>query len=290
MPDLLPVVPAGPIYARGRVAPHPHVLEEMKRRKRGLWPAVVRTPPATWDSRTQGWIGAVKDQKSCGSCWCFSGTGIVEIAANVDGIGGGSDKFVLSEQYTLDCGKNGGCGGDDNTTVLDWAQKTGLPLSADYGVYEASSNKCSVKQGVQLYKIQEWGFVDGGQGQGITPVPLIQAAIMARGAVGCAVAAGSSWDGYQAGTVHTGNSTGIDHDVILVGWSTTGTKTTATISDGNFSVTASAGWWWMRNSWSETWGEGGYMRIAYGADSIGTEAVWCTFGPPPPPQPIPWLI
>ena len=35
--------------------------------------------------------------------------------------------MILSEEYTLSCGRNGGCGGDDNTTVLDWAKATGLP-------------------------------------------------------------------------------------------------------------------------------------------------------------------
>src|SRR5208283_1992797 len=78
------------------------------------------------------------------NCWDFSGTGVIEIAGNKAGIGGGPNKFVLSEEYTLGCGKNGGCGGDDNVTVLDWAKSTGIPLTSDYGPY-TEGGKCKYK-------------------------------------------------------------------------------------------------------------------------------------------------
>lgn len=203
------------------------------------------------------------------SCWDYSGTGTVEIAYNVAGVGGGPDKLILSEQYTLDCGRNGGCGGDDNVTVLEWAKKTGLPLSADYGPYHASAGRCQFKQQQTLYKIDDWGFADSSQGQGVTPAELIKAAIMKYGCVGAAIAADGAFSNYQAGQVfdHT-TSQSIDHDIILVGWDD---------SKG------SKGAWKLRNSWGTSWGDGGYCYIGYGVNLVGTEAVWAYVNHQNPP-------
>src|SRR5271166_4925508 len=155
-----------PLYATGRVpAPNlAHLRQASFSRHADQLRALRQLPlPATWDSRALGWVGSVKDQASCGSCWDFSGTGIIEIAYNKAGIGGGPDKFVLSEEYTLGCGKNGGCNGDDNVTVLDWAKSTGIPLTSDYGPY-TEGGKCKYKVGMPLYKIQDWGFSDSNGG------------------------------------------------------------------------------------------------------------------------------
>ena len=192
------------------------------------------------------------------NCWDFSGTFVVEVAYNKAGIGGGASKMILSEEYTLSCARNGGCNGDDNVSVLDWAKATGLPLTADYGPYKESPGKCLFNPNMTLYKIDDWGFADSNGGNGITPTQDIKNAIVAYGCVGCAVAAGSSWDSWSSDPnyVHKGTSTSIDHDVALVGWDD------------------SKGAWIMRNQWGTSFGNGGYGWIAYGADSIGTEAVW----------------
>jgi cathepsin L len=233
------------------------------------------TPPS-FDSRTLGIIGPIKDQGQCGSCWDFSGTCVVEVAYNKAGIGGGADKMILSEEYTLSCTKNGGCNGDDNVTVLDWAKSTGLPLTADYGAYKAAPGKCAFTPNMTLYKIDDWGFADSNGGNGITPVQDIKNAIVAYGCVGCAVAAGSSWDTWSSDPnyVHTGTSTSIDHDVDLVAWD---------------DAKGRKGAWLMRNHWGTSWANGGYGWIEYGADSIGTEAVFAVIhGAAPVSVPIVW--
>lgn len=228
------------------------------RRLQGLVAATV--PPATWDSRTLGWIPPIKDQGQCGSCWDFSGTGVVEVAYWKAGI-----QIILSEEYTLSCGQNGGCNGDDNTNVLDWAKKTGLPLTSDYGPYKASAGQCAFKTAMTLYKVDDWGFADSNGGNGVTPTDDIKSAVMQYGCVGCAVAAGgtSFWD--SGNGVDTGNSRSIDHDVIIIGWDD------------------SKGAWLMRNSWGASWGTGGYAWVKYGADQIGTEAVWAHVNATAPP-------
>ncbi len=241
-------------------------------------------PPATepaWDSRTHGWIGPVKDQSQCGSCWDFSGVGVAEVAFAVAGLG----PVVLSEEYSLDCQRTGGCNGDDNTTILDIAKNTGLPLTDDYGPYTAGGGRtgtCKYKAGTRLYKIADWGFADGASGNGVTPTQGIKNAIKAYGCVGAAIAADGAFEAW--GNANSSfsrpflgsGSRAIDHDIILVGW-----QDDASVRGG--------GYWILRNSWGTGWGVGGYMAIAYGANLVGTEAVWAvvTNPDPVPPAPVP---
>jgi C1A family cysteine protease len=212
--------------------------------------------PISWDSRKTNIVGPIKDQGQCGSCWDFSGTGIIEIAFNRAGVGGGPNVFILSEEYTLSCYRNGKCQGDDNTTVLEWAKSNGLPLSSDYGPYKAAPSLCLYKPTMVLYEPDDWGFADSNGGSGLTPINDIKAAIMQYGSVGCGIAADDAFQAYSGGVFADSGSQTIDHDIILVGW-----------DDDTKS-------WILRNSWGPDWGESGYMRIAYGANQVGTEAIW----------------
>ena len=218
------------------------------------------------------------------NCWDFSGTFVTEVAFYLSGILKPDGSQALSEEYTLSCGNNGGCNGDDNTNVLTWAKKTGLPLSSDYGSYTASADRCAWKQGMKLYQIDDWGFADSNGGNGVTPASMIKAAIMAYGCVGCAVAAGgdSFWD---SGTgIGTASSNEIDHDVGIIGWDDSKGSISVAVNPagGKSSLTC----WNMRNSWGSSWGNSGYAWVREGAYSLGTEAVWATVknpNPPPPP-------
>jgi C1A family cysteine protease len=263
---------------RGRIEPSNLAhLRQLSHIRHGVTlKGLPRTFPASFDSRTQGSVGPVKDQGQCGSCWDFSGVGVVEIAYNKAGVGGGPSTFILSEEYLLDCGtNNGGCGGDDNTTTLAWAQATGFPLSSAYGDYAAASGNpgaCRYDPQMNLYRIDSWGFADSNGGQGVTSVEDIKAAIMAYGAVGAAVAADDAFEAWgdngpdMSVPFQDSGSTAVDHDIILIGWQ----------DDSS----AAGGSWILRNSWSDTWGVNGYMAIAYGANQVGTESVFAIVNPP----------
>ena len=154
----------------------------------------------------------------------------------------------LSTQYILDgcAGSNGGCGGDDNTTVLGNAKNGGIPLEADYGPYAARNQGCqTMTNGVMLYTVSDWGYADPNS-NGVGDTALIKAAIFQYGGVGVAVAADNAFMKYSGG-VFSGNARNINHDVYLVGWDD------------------SKGAWLMLNSWSSGWG----VNPANGQKAVG---------------------
>lgn len=273
-PPAQPVKPEPVKHGRGHKPPSAEVVRQrhaaaFRRHDHRMRAQPVATA-SSYDCRTLGVVPPVVDQGSCGSCWDFSGSGMVTSALIKAGCGKADGSFRISEQYVLDCGSNGGCNGDDNVTVLDMAKKAGLPTEAQYGPYRAREGRCQSNASMQMYKILDWGFCTPSQEMGVASTQDIKNAMVQYGPIGCAVAA-DGMDGYQPGTVFAGNSRNIDHDVILVGWDDAKGKNGA---------------WLMRNSWGTSWGDGGYMWIAYGANEIGTEAVWCTAAPlPPPPAP-----
>ena len=241
------------------------------------WAARTTFPP-TYDCTDL--CTPIKDQSQCGSCWDFSGVCVVE-AANIKAknLPDNSAASQLSEQYTLDAcdGQNGGCGGDDNTTVLADAKTGGLPLTSVYGPYTAKEGACKLHQlagvarknaGGVLYTLSDWGYV--GPQTGVPTVDQIKAAMLQYGPIGAAVAADNAFESYQPGSVfQDSKSQDIDHDIVLVGW-----------DDARRA-------WKLRNSWGTAWGNEGYMWIAYAANMVGYESVWGVAGTPILPVPVP---
>jgi C1A family cysteine protease len=285
--------------ARGRIDPpnmeERHAMHAIRHMAihAGFDERAEATLPATYDCTNL--CTPVKDQAQCGSCWDFSGTCVVE-AANIKAgvLPDNTAASQLSEQYTLDqCdGTNGGCGGDDNTTVLGDAKTGGLPLTSVYGPYQARAKACKLKTrtghilseaiaaaesivglrrkppadaNTKLYTVDDWGYA--GTQTGVPATEIIKAAMLQYGPIGCGVAADSAFENYQSGSVFAGSrSRQVDHDVVLVGW------------DDSKQA------WKMRNSWGTDWGNAGYMWIAYGVNQIGYEAVWAVVAPVTPPD------
>ena len=244
--------------------------------------ALPKVTVSSWDSRTLGVIPPIRDQGQCGSCWDFSGSSMVTVALIVAGtIPNGANQ--ISEQYTLDCGKNGGCDGDDNTTVLAYAKATGLPLDSDYGPYTASAGRCKAVDPGKLLKLTDFGFVTPGANNYdvVSATQDIKNAIATYKMVGCAVAADDAFSNYNGGIFTGSGSTQIDHDVAIIGWQDYDATHPAPAGS------KATGYWIMRNSWNTSWGESGYMRIEYGANLLGTESVWAMVAPAPGPTPVP---
>ena len=187
--------------------------------------------PASVDWRTQGAVTPVKDQGQCGSCWAFSTTGSLEGLSFLSGKGLQS----FSEQQLVDCSTsqgNQGCNGGLMDYGFTYVQSNGITTEDAYP-YTAVDGTCSATGGA--FKIG--GFTDVAQGD----VDQLAAAVVQQ-PVSIAVDA-NNWQLYSSG-VFSDCSDSLDHGVLLVGY------------------TADA--WIVKNSWADSWGESGYIRLARG--------------------------
>jgi len=218
--------------------------------------------PAAFNWCDQGGCTLVKDQGGCGSCWAFSTVGPLESNILIhDGL-----EKDLSEQYLLSCNIDGGsCRG--GWFAHDYHQWRHILAEPDAGaVYEVDfpyvewDAPCNPPH-THHEKIVDWAYV--GNAWSVPPVQAIKQAILNHGPVSVAVcSAGSAFRSYSGGIYEANECTDVNHAVVLVGWDDTqGTN----------------GVWRLRNSWGAGWGEGGYMWIAYGINSVGHAANYIVY-------------
>ena len=187
--------------------------------------------PTSVDWRTKGAVTAVKDQGQCGSCWAFSTTGSLEGLSYLSGKGLQS----FSEQQLVDCSTsegNQGCNGGLMDYGFEYVESNGITLESKYP-YTAVDGSCSTQGGA--FRIGGYNDVPAGNVAQL-------AAAAAKQPVSVAVDA-NNWQLYSGG-VFSDCSDSLDHGVLLVGY------------------TADA--WIVKNSWADSWGENGYIRLKRG--------------------------
>lgn len=185
------------------------------------------------DWRDKNIITPVKNQLQCGSCWAFSTIGAVEGLYNLNIKH--NDLFNFSEQELVDCSKsygNDGCNGGMMTNGFEYIMNRGALLEKDYE-YLGVDGKCKLNGGP--YKINNFIEVKSGNTDDLCNSLLKQPISVAVDA--------SNWQFYSDG-VFNDCKDNLDHGVLLVG------------SNENY--------WTIKNSWSDQWGENGYIRLKYG--------------------------
>jgi len=204
--------------------------------------------PTDVDWRNAGIVSPVKDQGYCGSCWAFASTAVIESAvAKSTGL-----LYDLSvQQMTVcapnpdSCGGTGGCQGSTAELAFDYvATAGGLVEEYQYGYanyYGGAGNTCTVPSS------SPFGLISGYVQLPTNNYTALINAVATVGPIAISVDA-SSWGAYESGIFDGCNQKNpdIDHAVVLVGYGTD----------------AGQSYYLVRNSWSPSWGEKGYIRVA----------------------------
>jgi len=227
------------------------------------------------DWRTKNAVTPVKDQGDCGSCWAFSATETVESAYLMVNKNVSAETFLLSEQQVVSCDKtDGGCDGGDLPSAFDYIMSANGITSESAYPYTSGENgtsgSCESFEPLPNTKPMSYKYATPAcsghcnkQDEGT-----LAANLAAVGPVGICVNA-ERWQNYQGG-VMSKRSCGshhfnrLDHCVQLVGFNSISEK--------------SKGYWIVRNSWTDEWGEDGYIYLAYGHNTCGVadEAMFVT--------------
>lgn len=187
-----------------------------------------------------------KNQGYCGSCWAFSATEQIES----DTMRTLETTFILSPEQIVQCDtKAFGCGGGWTESAYGYVKTTGgieEDSAYPYTSYQGVTGTCKVNK--SAFKVTVDSFTTIG-GSTTTEIENNMAAYMQTTGPLSVCLDANSWNSYQGGIMSVCGQS-VDHCVQAVG------------------VDASTGGYWLvRNSWGTSWGENGYIRLAYGQNT-----------------------
>jgi C1A family cysteine protease len=195
--------------------------------------------PSSIDWRTSGAVTPVKDQGQCGSCWSFSATGAMEGAWSIST----GNLVSLSEEQLVDCSKrygNLGCNGGLMDNAFQYAIDNGMCVESDYP-YTASTGSCQSTCDPEV-TVKDCADVPANN-------QLALKEAVSFGPVSIAIEADTRiFQSYSSGVITSSScGTDLDHGVLIVGY---GTEPETQID-----------YWLVKNSWSSSWGDEGYVKI-----------------------------
>jgi len=202
-------------------------------------------------------VSPVKDQGQCGSCWAFASTATIEshVALN-SGI-----LFDLSPQNIASCAPNpdscggtGGCYGATAEIAFDYIASSGgivQEFQFPYYSYYGDAHDCTIQS-------PPVATVDGYVKLPENNYTALMTAIADIGPISISVDA-TGWGAYESGvyTHWDQENPVINHAVVLVGYG---------VDNDGYGIEGEQKYWTIRNSWSPSWGEEGYIRLARSDD------------------------
>lgn len=205
--------------------------------------------PSSYDLRALGFVNPVKDQGACGSCWAFGATAVLEsMAAKKFG------KLVsLSEQEIVSCATEFGVQGcNGGNSIGAWEHTVHSPQSLE-SAYAYTSGKTGEDGPCKSVKDKYRMVSDAKSYLVVQNESDIKTALVDHGPVAIAISADQCFMDYESGILGPENCAcngDVNHLVVVVGYGSEAGKD----------------FWIVRNSWSENWGEKGYVRFQMGVD------------------------
>jgi C1A family cysteine protease len=246
-------------------------VEEFKKyflgNKAGPAPSDVNTtllrkiqPPqnkAVEDGAFVNWAGIlttpVKDQGYCGSCWAFSATEQIES----DSMRTLGTDYILSPEQVTQCAPIAqGCGGGWTEVAYGYVHAAGGIETDDaypYTSYNGVTGTCHVEKSQEVVTVNSFTSISGGETD-------MANYVLSTGPLSICLDA-NNWSTYSGG-IMTVCGQQVDHCVQAVGVDTSST----------------GGYWIVRNSWGTSWGEDGYIYLAYGKNTcnLTNDPTWTT--------------
>lgn len=232
--------------------------------------------PSSFDWRDrngQAYIGPVRDQADCGSCYAFGAVAAAEGTYNVANGLTGNHVVDFSESFIMWClgayGPYGehffGCDGADyEYAELAALTKEGVGWESDFPYMPYDPFSCAHEDDPTVV-FDEWGRIP------CNDIDAMKTAIMTYGVIDVAVWVTDAFMAYSIGIFEDNNTqcedceyTDTNHAVALVGWDDNGD------ADRN-------GYWILRNSWGQGWGENGYMRIKYRSAAVACAGAYLVY-------------
>ncbi len=206
-------------------------IREMQ--KRGMQPnnKVPVTPvKERKDVDWRGYMGPVRNQGNCGSCWAFGTIGAIEGNWAIN-----NNPTDFSPQELVDCDTNNyGCSGGWYRNAINFFKEHQLILLSNYP-YTAKVGTCQYSSKPPA-GVKTTGYTYAGSADTIF-------ALLEKGPVGVAVDANESFKNYSSGVFDGPCAAQVTHAMVTVG----------------FDATQKA--WILRNSWGEGWGDYGHILV-----------------------------
>jgi len=237
--------------------------------------------PSTKDlPNSVNWVEAgattgVKNQGQCGSCWAFATAEQIESYYQ---LASGELLELSAQQVTsctpnlVQCGGTGGCYGSVTELGFNYLQLFGLVLDSDYP-YVSGTSADSEECNYDLSSITPAVALNGYEALPANDADAVMQHLAEVGPLAIAADA-SNWRFYNDG-VFDGCSfdenISINHGIQLVGYGS------------EFSPLGVYDYWLVRNSWGESWGEDGYIKMLRtpkcGTNTTPMDGTACVGGP-----------